>query len=107
MTDQSQSVALGITPESLNILRSKFILEWFEKYADKYPFRLFEYQRQLLKEGLFDAYDQWAFGAASGLTAFQSWTAQHTDDYSRFINFQKGRVFKIPAGQNYRNLNIK
>jgi Tfp pilus assembly protein PilF len=107
MSDQSQAVALGVTIESLNILRSKFILEWFEKYADKYPFRLFEYQRQLLKDGLFDAYNEWAFGAASGLPAFQSWTAQHTDEYNRFINFQKGRVFKIPAGQNYRNLSTK
>jgi tetratricopeptide (TPR) repeat protein len=107
MTNQSQSVALGVTPESLNILRSKFILEWFEKYGDKYPFRLFEYQRQLLKEGLFDAYDEWAFGTASGLAAFQSWTAQHADDYNRFINFQKGRVFKLPPGQNYRNLSTK
>ena len=107
MTDQSQSVALGVTPESLNILRSKFVLEWFEKYADKYPFRLFEYQRQLLKEGLFDAYDEWAFGTASGLAAFQSWTAQHADDYNRFIYFQKGRIFKIPPGQNYRNLSTK
>jgi Tfp pilus assembly protein PilF len=107
MTDQAQSVSLGVTPESLNILRSKFILEWFEKYGDKYPFRLFEYQRQLLKEGLFDAYNEWAFGAATGLASFQTWTAQHADDYSRFINFQKGRIFKVPANQNYRNLNSK
>jgi tetratricopeptide (TPR) repeat protein len=107
MTDQSQSVTLGVTPESLNILRSKFILEWFEKYGDKYPFRLFEYQRQLLKDGLFDAYDEWAFGTASGLAAFQNWTAQHADDYNRFVNFQKGRVFKIPPSQNYRNLSTK
>jgi Tfp pilus assembly protein PilF len=107
MTDQAQSVNLGVTPESLNILRSKFILEWFEKYADKYPFRLFEYQRQLLKEGLFDAYNEWAFAASISLTSFQSWTNQHADDYNRFINFQKGRIFKIPASQNYRNLNTK
>ena len=107
MTDQNQSVTLGVTPESLNILRSKFILEWFEKYGDKFPFRLFEYQRQLLKEGLFDDYDEWAFGTASGLAAFQNWTAQHADDYNRFVNFQKGRVFKIPPGQNYRNLSTK
>jgi len=107
MQDQSQSVALGVTTESLNILRSKFILEWFEKYGDKFPFRLFEYQRQLLKEGLFDAYDEWAFGTVSGLAAFQSWTTQHADDYTRFINFQKGRVFKLPPGQNYRNLSTK
>ena len=107
MINQGQSVNLGVTTESLGILRSKFILEWFEKYADKYPFRLFEYQRQLLKDGLFDAYNEWAFGAAMGLPSFQSWTSQHTDEYNRFINFQKGRIFKLPAGQNYRNLNSK
>jgi Tfp pilus assembly protein PilF len=107
MLNQSASVNLGVSTESLNILRSKFILEWFEKYADKYPFRLFEYQRQLLKDGLFEAYNQWAFGASMGLTPFQTWTAQHAEEYNRFINFQKGRLFKVPAGQNYRNLNSK
>jgi Tfp pilus assembly protein PilF len=107
MTDLTPTIATGVTPESLNILRTKFILEWFEKYGDKYPFRLFEYQRQLLKEGMFDAYNQWAFGASMSLTGFQTWTSQHADDYNRFINFQKGRVFKVPAGQNYRNLNSK
>jgi tetratricopeptide (TPR) repeat protein len=107
MTDQAQTINLGVTTESLNILRSKFILEWFEKYGDRFPFRLFEYQRQLLKEGLFDAYNEWAFGASMGLASFQNWTTQHADDYNRFINFQKGRVFKVPSGQNYRNLNSK
>jgi Tfp pilus assembly protein PilF len=107
MNDQSQSINLGITPESLGILRSKFVLEWFEKYGDKYPFRLFEYQRQLLKEGMFEAYNQWAFGASMGLASFQNWTTQHGDDYNRFISFQKGRLFKVPPGQNYRNLNSK
>jgi tetratricopeptide (TPR) repeat protein len=107
MYDQSATVNLGVTPESLSILRSKFILEWFDKYADKYPFRLFEYQRQLLKEGLFDAYNQWAFGASLSLTSFQNYTSQHADEYNRFISFQKGRLFKVPAGQNYRNLNSK
>ncbi len=107
MNDQSAAMSLGVTPESLSILRSKFLLEWFEKYGDKYPFRLFEYQRQLLKEGMFDAYNQWAFGASLGLTSFQNWTAQHADEYNRFISFQKGRIFKVPAGQNYRNLSSK
>ena len=107
MFNQAQSVNMGVTTESLNILRSKFILEWFEKYADKFPFRLFEYHRQLLKDGMFDAYNQWAFGVSMGLPSFQTWTTQHAEEYNRFINFQKGRVFKVPAGQNYRNLYSK
>jgi Tfp pilus assembly protein PilF len=107
MNDQSAAVSLGISPESLSILRSKFILEWFDKYAGKFPFHLFDYERQLMKEGLFDAYNQWIFGAAMGLPAFQNWTTQHAEDYNRFINFQKGRVFKLPPGQNYRTATDK
>lgn len=107
MNDQSASVSLGISPESLSILRSRFILEWFDKYAGKFPFRLFEYQQQLMKLGLFNAYNQWVFGASMGLSAFQSWTAQHDEEYNRFINFQKGRVFKVPPGQNYHAASTK
>jgi len=107
MNDQSAAMTLGVTPESLNILRSKFLLEWFEKYGEKYPYRLFDYQRQLLKEGMFEAYNQWAFGGSLGLTSFQNWTTQHAEEYGRFISFQKGRVFKLPPGQNYRYQNSK
>ena len=103
VTDQGSTLSLGISTESLNILRNKFILEWFDKYAGKYPFRLFDYQQQLMKNGLSDAYNQWLFGAALGLPVFQSWTTQHADEYNRFITFQKGRVFKVPGGQYYRN----
>ena len=101
MNDQSMTVSPGITAESLTILRSKFVLEWFDKNAAKFPFRLFEYHRQLLKEGLFDAYNQWIFGAAQNLTDFQNWTTIHADEYNRFINFQRNRVFKLPSGQYY------
>jgi len=107
LNDQGSAVSQGISPETLTALRSRFILEWFEKYAGKFPFRLFEYHHQLMKEGMFDAYNQWIFGAAQNLPAFQSWTSVHTDEYSRFINFQKGRVFKSPTGQYYHLLSVK
>src|ERR1700730_8422253 len=81
---QSSSVNQGITPESLTVLRTKFILEWFDKEASKFPFRLFDYQKQLLKEGMFDAYNQWIFGAVQNLPAFQNWTTAHTESYNQF-----------------------
>jgi tetratricopeptide (TPR) repeat protein len=104
MNDQATNVSLGVTPESLTILRSKFILEWFDKYSGKLPFRLFDYHRQLMKEGLFDAYNQWLFGPAENLTTYQNWTTSHADEYNQFINFQKNRVFKLPASQYYHPL---
>ncbi len=92
----------GVTAESITVLRTRFIINWFNTYPGNYPFRLFDYQRQLLKDGMFDAYNEWIFGAAGNLPAFQAWTTAHSDDYNRFINFQKGRIFKLPEGQYYQ-----
>jgi hypothetical protein len=100
----SFTIAQGISAESLTVLRTKFIINWFETYPTNYPFRLFDYQRQLLKDGMFDAYNQWLFGAAENLTVFQAWTTTHSDEYTRFTDFQKGRIFKIPEGQYYQEL---
>lgn len=107
LNKQSTVITQGVTAETLTVLRSRFIVEWFVKNAIKFPFRLFDYQQQLLKEGMFDAYNQWIFGAAQNLPAFQNWTSTHADEYNRFINFQKGRILKLPAGQYYHALAIK
>jgi tetratricopeptide (TPR) repeat protein len=102
MGKQASVAAKGITPESLTMIRTRFILDWFEKDGAKFPFRLFEYQRQLLKEGIFDAYNQWIFGSVQNLTAFQNWTSNHNDEYSQFTNAQRNRLFKITPGQYYQ-----
>jgi len=99
---QSSLASMGITPESLTMIRTRFVLDWDEKYASRFPFRLFEYHRQLLREGLFEAYNQWLFGPVQNLTAFQNWTTVHAESYKTFSDFQRGRVFKLPGGQNYQ-----
>jgi Tfp pilus assembly protein PilF len=104
MNKQSSIVNRGITTETLTMIRSRFILDWYAKYASKFPFRLFDYQRQLMQEGMFEAYNQWLFGTVENLAAYDNWTKTHTQAYTNFTNFQKGRVFKVPAGQYYQNL---
>jgi Tfp pilus assembly protein PilF len=99
---ESFTIAKGISAESLTVLRTKFIIDWFETYPTNYPFHLFDYERQLLKDGMFDAYNQWLFGAAENLPVFQAWTTAHSDEYTRFTDFQKGRVFHMPGGQYYQ-----
>ena len=93
----------GINAETLTMIRTRFVLDWFEKNGNKYPFRLFEYHQQLLRDGLFPAYNQWIFGAAENLQGYQAWTTEHAAQYNDFNNFQKGRIFKIPTGQYYHN----
>lgn len=98
---QSSLTAKGLTVETLTMIRTRFILEWYAKYAAKFPFRLFDYQQQLLRTGMFEAYNQWLFGPVENLAAFDQWTRANSDAYKKFNNFQKNRVFKIPPGQFY------
>jgi len=107
MNHQSAVAVNGITPGSLTMIRTRFILEWFEKDAARFPFRLFDYQRQLLKEGSFDAYNQWLFGSAQNLTAFQNWTATHNEEYRQFTTMQRSRLFKLAPGQYYQTVSVK
>lgn len=94
--------ANGVTPETLSAIRTKFVLDWFAKYAKSFPFKLYDYQQQLLKSGMFDAYNQWVFGTASNLPAYENWTKTHADEYQKFDYFQHNRVFKQPGGQYYQ-----
>ncbi len=102
MNKQSSLASKGITTEVLTMIRSRFIIDWYTNYAVKYPYRLFDYHRQLLSEGMFDAYNQWLFGSVENLAAYDNWTKTHNEEYNNFSAFQKSRVFRMPAGQYYQ-----
>ncbi len=101
---QSALTSRGITIETLTMLRTRFILDWFANYGKKFPFKLFEYQQQLIRSGMFDAYNQWLFGTVENLPAFDQWAKTNSESYAKFTAFQKGRIFKMPSGQYYQNL---
>lgn len=102
---QSALTNNGINTETLTMIRSRFILDWYETNAGKYPFKLFDFQRQLLQEGMFDAYNQWLFGTSENLAAYDNWTKAHAEEYAGFSKFQQSRIFKMPAGQYYQVVN--
>jgi Tfp pilus assembly protein PilF len=101
MDKQSSLVSKGINVDVLTMIRTRFILDWSKTYAAKFPFKLFDFQQQLLREGYFEAYNQWLFGAGDNLPVFENWTRTHSSDWEKFNSFQKGRVFRMPAGQYY------
>lgn len=103
-TQSSYIASNGVTAETLSAMRTKFVLDWFTKYAKAFPFRLFEYHQQLLKGGMFDAYNQWVFGTANNLPAYENWTKTHQEEYNKFDYFQHNRVFKLPGGQYYQTV---
>lgn len=103
MQKQSAVANQGLTVETLTMIRSRFILDWFASaHATKFPYRLFDYQRQLLQSGMFEAYNQWLFGPVENLAAYEQWTKNNAEAFENFDRFQRNRVFKMPAGQNYK-----
>ena len=101
MNRQNDVVIRGINPETLTMIRTRFILDWNRNFAQKFPFKLFEFQEQLLEQGLFSAYNQWIFGASQNLASYQNWTSNHAGETEDFKNFKAGNIFKIPKGQYY------
>lgn len=91
----------GITAESLTNLRTRFIVDWFGKYATVYPYRLFDHQRQMIQENMFEAYNQWVFAASPD--AYEKWTSAHAGENDNFLKLQRSRVFKVPENQYYQH----
>lgn len=104
MDKQSPMANRGITTETLIMIRTRFILEWYKTYGAKFPYRLFDYQQQLIREGMFEAYNQWLFGTVENLPAYENWAKTHMDAYTKFTTFQRGRIFKMPPGQYYQSM---
>lgn len=101
MNKQNSVVIRGINPETLTMIRTRFMLDWQKDFADKFPFKLFDMHEELLEKGLFPVYNQWIFGAPQNLAAYQNWIATHSEEYAAFNKYLKDRNFKIPSGQYY------
>ncbi len=102
MNAQTNVASLGINTETLSMIRTRFILDWFNN-PETYPFSLFRYQQLLLQNGIFEAYNQWIFGSPQNLGAYQIWINTHAEENAAFLNFQKGRVFKVTDHEYYHH----
>ena len=70
-------VSDGITTENLTMVRTRFLMDWQTQYAGKYPCALFAYQDHLLRNNLFDIYNEWLFGQAESMTEYNAWLRFH------------------------------
>jgi tetratricopeptide (TPR) repeat protein len=101
MGRQVSLLGKGLNIDVLTMVRTRFILDWFKNQDMKFPFKLFDYQQQLIREGMFEAYNQWLFATPENLPAYENWTRTHPETFAKFNAFQKSRVFKVPPGQYY------
>ena len=94
------TVNAGFQSETSTSIRSKWVLDWFKNNSN-YSFRLFDQQQYFIREGLFEAYNQWLFAEPVNQDAYKVWKDTHPKEAAAFEAYQKTRLFKVPAGQYY------
>lgn len=99
---QEELAGKSLNTDIVIMIRTRFILDWFNDKNDVLPFKLFDLHQNLLREGLFVAYNQWLFGAVENPARYQRWTESHTKEYNSFIQYHQTNLFKMPPGQYYR-----
>lgn len=103
LKNQSVMANNGITPEILTAIRRNFINGWYAYgYAKRFSFYLFDYISVLNQKAMFDAYNQWIFGAAANPSNYQIWINAHQKENNEFLNYQRSDVLKLPRGQYYK-----
>src|SRR5690606_34819756 len=93
----------GITTDNLTMLRTRFAMEWNRRFAHQYPFTLFSYHDKMLRDGTFDAYNQWLFGAVENLNQYQSWNKFHDKAMPALESWVKANPYKPTAGDFYNS----
>jgi len=94
-----------IIPETITAFRVRFLLNWSNTKANAYPYQLFNFNLQLLREGMFDAYNQWLFGTNINKNKYDNWVYTHDEEMQSFTQFQRNVLFKMPAEQYYGHYN--
>lgn len=102
----SPVVADGITTENLIMLRSRFLIDWGNKYARRYPFSLFDRQDKMMRMGYFDMYNQWLFGEVENAQLFEAWKKFHPNAIPAYHTWANQYRFSPSARDYYNNKDV-
>jgi hypothetical protein len=94
MSQSATAISEGLSTENLIMLRTRFMLAWSHNYSINFPFTLFSYQDKMLHDGVYDAYNQWLFGAVDNSQEFSLWVKNNSKSYSDFENWRKRNLLQ-------------
>ncbi len=97
----NEVINAGVSTGSLTMFRTRMILDWYNTTTNKEN-ALYEKHQQLLKEGLFEAYNYWLFESVINLSSFENWVNTHKNSYDQFIVYSKNRIFRVKMDEYYK-----
>jgi tetratricopeptide (TPR) repeat protein len=94
-------VSDGINTENLIMLRSRFIVNWENNYAQQFPFSLYAYHNDLMRNGYFDVYNQWLVGKVESPQQYTTWSTIFANDLSNFERYRTKNQLRFAATDLY------
>jgi hypothetical protein len=88
------------------MLRTRFLIEWNEEWASRYPTALFSYQDAMLRAGVFEAYNQQLLGRAEAGSGFEKWMEFHPKAIPDFATWSTANPFKMPKREFYNDREV-
>jgi len=83
--------------EAVIMFREAFVKAWFDqKFNLKFPFSLFDFEKQLLDSGYFQSYSQWLLMKCN-VAGFQTWSRDNANQYKGFVDWYKKNPVIIKA----------
>ena len=102
----SPVVSDGYTTENLTMLRTRFIMDWTLQYAQQYPYSLFSRHDHMIRNGYFDAYNQWLFGKVENPQQYDAWTRFHQDAIPALEGWMRQYPIRPNEGEFYNEKTV-
>lgn len=97
----------GVSTENLIMLRSRFVMDWMQRYGARYPFTLFRNWDDLLRAGHFDAYNQWLFGRAENAAQYEAWAKFHPEAVPAYEAYNAQYPLQPTSADAYNDAALK
>lgn len=98
-----KAVHLGdsITLASLTGIRTRFVESYFaENYNISHPCLLFDWHKELMRVGHFEAYNYWLMRKGSG-EEFESWLGKNRKRYDAFLKWFESHPLFVERGRQF------
>lgn len=106
LLQQAAVMTDGVTADNLLMARVRFLNQWQKTHARRYPCALFNYWDDLLRNGHFDAYNQWLFAPVINPAEYNSWKTFHPNAVPAFDAYQQQHPFMPKARQAYNESQV-
>lgn len=96
----------GIDLHSINRARTSFINTWFTKHHKEYGNRLFEYQKTMQDNNVFEAFNYWMLSQGDP-NAFDAWYADNKNSFELFAKWMKSNPINLQSKDSYARVDYQ